>query len=80
MAFRRVGRSIISNSTGYFLVSHYLFVYLRINRFCRDLKLYKYMKTIYERPEAEELKLVLENTILSGDMENPTDPGNETEI
>ena len=38
------------------------------------------MKTIYERPEAEELKLVLENTILSGDMENPTDPGNETEI
>lgn len=38
------------------------------------------MKTIYERPEAEELKLVLENTILSGNMENPDDPGNETEI
>ena len=37
------------------------------------------MKTIYERPEAEELKLVLENTILSL-AENPDDPGEEIEI
>ena len=40
------------------------------------------MKTNYEHPEAEELKLVLENTILSGDLEDINDPGpgNETEI
>lgn len=38
------------------------------------------MKTNYERPEAEELNLVIENTILSGNMENPDDPGTETEI
>lgn len=45
-----------------------------------NLKLYKYMKTNYERPEAEELKLTLENTILSGNTENPDDPGQEIEI
>ena len=42
------------------------------------------MKTLYERPEAEELKLTLENTILSepGNVENPydPDPGNEIPI
>lgn len=39
------------------------------------------MKTLYERPEAEELKLVLEKTFLdSGNVENPDDPGNEHEI
>lgn len=37
------------------------------------------MKTNYERPEAEELNLILENTILS-QMENPNDPGEEGEI
>lgn len=38
------------------------------------------MKTNYERPEAEELNLILENTILSDQMENPNDPGEEGEI
>ena len=31
---------------------------------------------IYERPEAEEVTLVIESTILSGNMENPTCPNN----
>ena len=40
------------------------------------------MKTLYERPEAEELNLTLENNILSepGIVENPDDPGNEIPI
>lgn len=38
------------------------------------------MKTLYERPEAEELKLVLENTILSPNTEQPSDPGEEIDI
>lgn len=38
------------------------------------------MKTNYERPESEELDLVLENIILYGNMEDPNDPGNENEI
>jgi hypothetical protein len=40
------------------------------------------MKNNYERPEAEELKLTLENTILSqeGNVENPDDPGTEIGI
>ena len=29
---------------------------------------------VYERPEAEEVKLVTESTILSGFNENPNDP------
>ena len=29
---------------------------------------------VYERPEAEEVKLVIESTILSGTNEDPIDP------
>jgi len=40
------------------------------------------MKTNYERPEAEELKFVLEENFLATDpnVESPDDPGTETEI
>ena len=39
------------------------------------------MKTIYERPEAEELKLVLEKTFLqSQNTEDPSDPHEEIDI
>ena len=39
------------------------------------------MKTNYERPEAEELKFVLEeNFLATSNTEDPDDPGNETEI
>lgn len=40
------------------------------------------MKTNYERPEAEELNLILEENFLEtgGNVENPDDPGTETEI
>ena len=40
-----------------------------------------YLKN-YEQPEAEELSIVLESTILSGDgnVENPDDPGTEIDI
>jgi hypothetical protein len=40
-----------------------------------------YLKN-YEQPEAEELNIVLESTILSGDgnVENPDDPGTEIDI
>ena len=31
---------------------------------------------VYERPEMEEVKLVIESTILSGNMENPMCPDN----
>lgn len=34
---------------------------------------------VYERPEAEEVKLVVESNFLS-QMENPDDPGTETDI
>jgi hypothetical protein len=34
----------------------------------------------YERPEARELELRLEATILSGDMEDPVDPGQEIDF
>lgn len=35
---------------------------------------------IYESPEAEELRVMLESTILSGNMEDPDDPGEEIDI
>ena len=35
---------------------------------------------VYERPEAEELQLTLESTILSGTNEDPDDPGVEIDI
>lgn len=40
-----------------------------------------YLK-IYEQPEAEELNIVLESTILSGEgnIENPDDSGTEIDI
>ena len=38
------------------------------------------MKTNYERPEAEELNLILENIILYGNTEDPDDPGQEIEL
>ena len=40
-----------------------------------------YLKN-YEQPELEELSIVLESTILSGDgnVENPDDPGEEIDI
>ena len=38
------------------------------------------MKTNYERPEAEELNLILENIILYGNTEDPDDPGTEIEL
>ena len=40
-----------------------------------------YLKN-YEQPESEELNIVLESTILSGDgnVENPDDPGTEIDI
>ena len=38
------------------------------------------MKTNYERPESEERDLVLENSFLSGNMENPNDQGEGGEI
>lgn len=37
-------------------------------------------KEMYERPEAEDLKVLLESTILSGNMEDPDDPGEEIDI
>ena len=38
------------------------------------------MKTNYERPEAEELKFVLEENFLETQVENPNDPGEEIEL
>ena len=38
------------------------------------------MKEMYERPEVEELYVTLESTILSGNFEDPDDPGKEIEI
>ena len=38
------------------------------------------MKTNYEHPEAEELKLILEETILSGTNEDPIDDPIEHEM
>ena len=40
----------------------------------------KYKKERYESPEAEELRVMLESTILSGNMEDPDDPGEEIDI
>lgn len=34
----------------------------------------------YERPEVEELNVKLESTILSGNFEDPDDPGEEIVI
>ena len=34
----------------------------------------------YSRPEAEELKVLFETNILSGNVENPDDPGEEIDI
>ena len=34
----------------------------------------------YERPETREMELRLEATILSGNMEDPIDPGNEIDF
>ena len=34
----------------------------------------------YARPEAEELKVSFETNILSGNVENPDDPGEEIDI
>lgn len=66
---------------GYFLVYRQDFLSLQINLLLiSNYNKINHMKTNYERPEAEELNLVLENTILSGNMENPDDPGTETEI
>lgn len=33
---------------------------------------------VYERPEAEEVELTIESTILSGNFENPTCPDTHT--
>ena len=35
---------------------------------------------VYERPEAEELKLDFESSFLSGDLQDPDDPGEEIEL
>lgn len=40
----------------------------------------KNKEKIYESPEAEELRVMLESTILSGNMEDPDDPGEEIDI
>ena len=38
-----------------------------------------YLKN-YEQPESEEMNIVLESTILSGNVEDPDDPGTEIDI
>ena len=36
--------------------------------------------SVYERPEAVEVNLVVKSNILAGSCENPDDPGDEIEI
>ena len=66
---------------GYFLVYRQDFISLQINLLLiSNYNKINHMKTNYERPEAEELDLILENIILYGNMEDPDDPGTEHEI
>lgn len=49
--------------------------------FTANYNINNHMKTNYERPEAEDLKLVLEENFLeTGNVENPNDPGPGSEI
>ena len=38
------------------------------------------MKTLYERPEAEELRFILEENFLQTMVEDPNDTGEEIEL
>ena len=40
----------------------------------------KFILRDYARPEVEELKVLFETNILSGNVENPDDPGEEIDI
>ena len=68
---------------GYFLVYRQDFISLQINLLLiSNYNKINHMKTNYERPEAEELNLVLEENFLEtgGNVENPDDPGTEIEL
>ena len=65
----------------YFLVYRQDFISLQINLLLiSNYNKINHMKTNYERPEAEELDLILENIILYGNTEDPDDPGQEIEL
>lgn len=69
--------SVIS---GYFsCFSSRFFIFADKLVFYSELNTHNHMKTNYERPEAEDLKLVLEENFLEtgGNFENPDDPGTE---